>query len=167
MLVLSQNSQIGLMNLRGSDIAYNPVFYGYVLLTLDKIFLFVEKNQLPAAYEDHFKNNNVSVIVDDYENMQNVLKDLITKSTGKVWISPNSSYALSALVPEKKLLQQVSPVCVMKSIKNATEVQGFNDCHIRDGVALCQYFAWLEDALNKGEKVDEISGATKLEEFRK
>jgi len=41
------------------------------------------------------------------------------------------------------------------------------DCHIRDGVALCKYFAWLEYALNHGEKVDEISGATKLEEFRK
>lgn len=39
--------------------------------------------------------------------------------------------------------------------------------HIRDGVALCQYFAWLENALLNNEYVDEISGATKLEEYRK
>lgn len=54
----------------------------------------------------------------------------------------------------------------MKSIKNPTEAQGMVDCHIRDGVALCKYFAWLENALNQGEKVDEISGAAKLQSFR-
>lgn len=40
-------------------------------------------------------------------------------------------------------------------------------CHVRDGVALCQYFAWLENAVRSGEYVDEISGADKLESFRK
>lgn len=41
------------------------------------------------------------------------------------------------------------------------------NCHVRDGVALCQYFAWLENAIKNGEQVDEISGADKLEGFRK
>ena len=40
-------------------------------------------------------------------------------------------------------------------------------CHITDGIALCKYFAWLEKTVKSGEKVDEISGADKLEEFRK
>ncbi|XP_055310118.1 xaa-Pro aminopeptidase ApepP-like [Sitodiplosis mosellana] len=155
-----------LMNLRGSDIDYNPVFYSYVVLTQDELYLFVEKNQLPVGYEEHFRKNNVTVIVDEYENVQTILKDLIKKSTGKVWISPTSCYALSALIPEKKLLHEVSPVCAMKAVKNAVEAQGIVDCHIRDGIALCKYFAWLEDALNRGEKVDEISGATKLQGFR-
>lgn len=156
----------GLFNLRGSDIDYNPVFYSYALVTLDEVYLFVEKTKLPNGYEEHFKKNDISVKVLDYEKMQTVLKELIKKSTGKVWINPTSSYALSALVPEKKLLQEVSPVCVMKSMKNPVEAQGLIDCHIRDGVALCKYFAWLEDALHRGEKVDEISGATKLQGFR-
>lgn len=136
------------------------------MITLNDIYLFVDENQLPKAYEEHFSNNNVTVVIDKYENLQNVFKEQISKSTGKVWISPTSAYALSALIPEKKLMLEVSPICVLKSIKNATEVQGMINCHIRDGVALCQYFAWLEDALNKGEKVDEISGAKKLQDFR-
>lgn len=61
---------------------------------------------------------------------------------------------------------QVSPVAILKLIKNPVEVQGIVDCHIRDGIALCKYFAWLENALNQGEKVDEISGADKLQSFR-
>lgn len=142
------------------------MFYGYGLVTLDELYLFVEQSKLPTNYEEHFNKNGVTVKVNKYEQMQTVLKELIKKSTGKIWISPTSSYALSALVPEKKLLHEVSPVCVMKSVKNATEVQGLIDCHIRDGIALCKYFAWLEDALNRGEAVDEISGAAKLQGFR-
>lgn len=130
------------------------------------MYLFVEQSQLPANYEEHFSKNGVTVNVQKYEQMQTVLAELIKKSTGKVWISQTSSYALSALVPEKQLHHELSPVCAMKSIKNATEVQGMIDCHIRDGVALVKYFAWLEDALHRGEAVDEISGATKLQGFR-
>lgn len=55
----------------------------------------------------------------------------------------------------------------MKAIKNNTEAEGMKNCHIRDGVALCKYFAWLEKAIQSGEYVTEISGADKLEEFRK
>lgn len=95
------------MNLRGSDIDYNPVFFGYAIVTMDELFIFVKKSKLPSNYEQHFADNDISIIIDNYENVQNVLKGLITQSTGKVWISPTSSYALSALVPEKKLLQEV------------------------------------------------------------
>lgn len=55
----------------------------------------------------------------------------------------------------------------MKALKNAVEAEGMRACHIRDGVALVQYFAWLERAVLAGEYVDEITGATQLEEFRK
>lgn len=95
------------MNLRGSDIAYNPVFYGYAILTMDLLYIFVDKSKLPSDYERHFAENDISVVIDDYTNVQNVFKELISKATGKVWISPTSSYALSALVPEKKLFQEV------------------------------------------------------------
>lgn len=55
----------------------------------------------------------------------------------------------------------------MKALKNDTEAAGMRSCHIRDGVALCQYFAWLEQRVLSGAHVDEISGAAQLEEFRK
>lgn len=47
------------------------------------------------------------------------------------------------------------------------EAEGMKQSHIRDGVALCQYFAWLENQIEAGKRVDEISGATQLENFRK
>lgn len=156
----------GLLNLRGSDIAYNPVFYGYAIITPDDLYIFVEKSKLPITFDQHLAQNEVTATIHDYADIKNVLTNLINTASAKIWICPNSSYALSALVPPTKLVQELSPVCELKAIKNPVEAQGMIDCHIRDGIALCKYFAWLEDALNRGEKVDEISGADKLEEFR-
>ncbi len=48
-----------------------------------------------------------------------------------------------------------------------TEIEGFRQCHIRDGAALVRYFAWLEEQLLADVKISEYDAATRLEEFRK
>ncbi len=46
-LVLTALDDIAwLLNLRGSDITFNPVFFSYLVLTLDRIHLFVTKEQV-------------------------------------------------------------------------------------------------------------------------
>lgn len=54
----------------------------------------------------------------------------------------------------------------MKAIKNSTEIEGFRQSHIRDGVALARYFAWLEEQLNQGVTLNESQGADQLDKFR-
>jgi len=54
----------------------------------------------------------------------------------------------------------------MKAIKNETEIEGFRQCHIRDGAALIRYFAWLEEQLNNGVELNESQAADQLEKFR-
>jgi Xaa-Pro aminopeptidase len=57
-------------------------------------------------------------------------------------------------------------VTLMKAIKNAVELAGFEACHVRDAAALCQYLAWLEKNVAAGRQITEISGADQLEKFR-
>jgi Xaa-Pro aminopeptidase len=59
-----------------------------------------------------------------------------------------------------------SPVADLKAIKNATEIEGFRQSHVRDGAALARYFAWLEEQLENNVELTESQGADKLEEFR-
>ena len=59
-----------------------------------------------------------------------------------------------------------SPIADMKAIKNAVELEGFRQSHIRDGAALVRFFAWLEDQLERGVQLTESQGADKLEHFR-
>ena len=48
-----------------------------------------------------------------------------------------------------------------------SEMEGFRQCHIRDGAALVRYFAWLEEVLKKWEKWTEYDAGEELEKFRK
>ncbi len=86
----------------------------------------------------------------------------------KFWISTKASWALSLdLGGEEKVDEVRSPIGDAKAIKNAAELEGMRECHIRDGASLSEYFAWLEEELIvKKTKLDEVQGADKLEDIR-
>jgi len=46
-----------------------------------------------------------------------------------------------------------------KAVKNETELKGMRACHIRDGAALIEYFAWLEQELPKRE-INEVEAVS-------
>ncbi|XP_050084024.1 xaa-Pro aminopeptidase ApepP [Anopheles aquasalis] len=166
LLVSALDEIAWLLNLRGTDIDYNPVFFAYVIVTPEQLHLFIDPVQIVPPVLEHFGANGVEVQVHPYGAVHTVLKRLAEACTQLVWISSGSSYALTALIPEEKRFHDITPIQLMKAVKNETEAQGMRDCHRRDGVALCQYFAWLERTLASGGTVDEISGATQLERFR-
>lgn len=167
-LVVSALDEIAwFLNLRGSDIDYNPVFFSYLIITHEKLMFFVDCSKLPSDFKQHQASNGVDISIYSYSSIGEELSRIAENiDGGKIWISPGSSYYLNALIPKKIRHQEITPIAVAKAIKNKIEVEGFINSHIRDGVALCQYFAWLEQMVANKQPVDEISGATKLEEFR-
>lgn len=166
-LVVSALDEIAwFLNLRGSDIDYNPVFFSYLIITHDKLHLFIDESKLPNNWSQHLSDNKVDILIEPYDAIKERLLEITENSSAKIWIALSSSYFLSALIPKPKRHQEITPIAIMKAIKNSTEVEGFINSHIRDGVALCQYFAWLEKMIEEKNKVDEISGADKLEELR-
>ncbi|KAH8380909.1 hypothetical protein KR200_004105, partial [Drosophila serrata] len=167
-LVVSALDEIAwLLNLRGSDIEYNPVFFSYLIVTEKKVQLFVDLAKIPADFDNHQLRNNVSITMSSYDKISLEIRKIVLRKKSHIWISPTSSYYLTDLIPKDRRLQALTPVNLLKAIKNEVEAQGFVNSHIRDGVALCQYFAWLEHQLKLGNEVDEISGAEKLESFRR
>ncbi len=63
------------------------------------------------------------------------------------------------------IIMDTDPCRLPKAKKNLTEISGMRNAHIRDGVALTSFLAWLSAEAPKGN-VSEISAATKLLEFR-
>ena len=86
----------------------------------------------------------------------------------KFIISTKASWALSlTLGGEEKVDELRSLIGDAKAIKNKSELEGMRACHIRDGAALSEYFAWLEEELVvKGSRLDEVQAADKLEQIR-
>jgi Xaa-Pro aminopeptidase len=71
-----------------------------------------------------------------------------------------------SLIPADRRTIKLTPISLMKALKNPVEVNGMINAHIRDAVALCDFFAWLEEQFQKGKRITEISAADKLLAFR-
>lgn len=68
----------GLLNLRGSDISYNPVFYSYVIVTHTDVHLFIDDKKLNVNVHEHFKNENLSVIIQPYDILHTFFNDIVS-----------------------------------------------------------------------------------------
>ncbi|KAF8430882.1 hypothetical protein L210DRAFT_3417105, partial [Boletus edulis BED1] len=157
-----------LFNLRGTDVDFNPaVFFAYAVVKQDSAVLFTNKTQVDDAVTAHLSQE---VEVRPYEEFLSYLKDLVgtglVKKDQPVLLGDKTSLAVVHALGEENVVIVPSPVAAMKTIKNSTEIEGFRQCHIRDGVALARYFAWLEEQLHNGVVLDESQGSDKLEEFR-
>ena len=58
-----------LLNLRGSDISYNPVFVSYVLLTLDKATLYVEESKVGHNFLLSKDRCGVYILADSFQGV--------------------------------------------------------------------------------------------------
>lgn len=166
-----------LFNLRGSDIPYNPVFFSYAIVTADAATLYVESAKLNDQCQTYLANNGVTIkpydaIFDDATSLGLAAKtenaDKPDEAAKKFLISNKASWALKRSLGEDMIEEIRSPVGDAKAVKNEVELEGMRVCHIRDGAALIEYFAWLEDQLvAKKTTLDEVEAADKLEQFRR
>lgn len=161
--------------LTACSIPYNPVFFSYAVVTSSTATLYVDESKLPDDIKQHL-GDKVTIrpyeaIFDDVTVLSKEAFEAADKTDvqKKFLTSTRASWALNkALGGEDKVEELRSPVGDAKAVKNETELEGMRQCHIRDGAALSEYFAWLEDQLiNKAAKLDEVDGADKLEEIRK
>ncbi|KAF8555473.1 Creatinase/aminopeptidase [Imleria badia] len=156
-----------LFNLRGTDVEFNPVFFAYAVVTQHSAVLFINKTQLSDAVITDLGQH---VEIKPYEAFLPYLKDLVgtglVRNDQPVLLGDKTNLAVVHVLGEENVVIVPSSVAAMKTIKNSTEVEGFRQCHLRDGVALARYFAWLEEQLRNGVVLNESQGADKLEEFR-
>ena len=149
------------LNLRGSDVAYNPVFLGYIALTDKEATLFVDKTKLTPEVEAHLAAAKVSVRA--YDEFYSYLA---TVKGQNILLAANTNQAIfEALQKDNKLVQAPAPGNLMKAVKNATELEGFRTVMVRDGVAMVKFLYWLTHQVGK-EPMTEYSIGKKLRDFR-
>lgn len=153
-----------LLNLRGTDIRYNPVFFAYVIVSKSQILLFTNPDRINETIQEHFREEGISVVVRDYGDILDGIETL-AEDGGKLIIATSCSQAIYSKVPAEQRIQLYSIVASMKAVKNAVEAEGMRKAHVRDGAAVVRYLHWLEENVDS-ENITELSGAAKLREFR-
>jgi Xaa-Pro aminopeptidase len=152
-----------LLNLRGNDIPYNPVFFSYVLVTPNDATLYTNPSRVPADVKKYLETAKVAL--KPYENVFSDLHSLSFSESKKLLATNSCNCAVEDAVNGHLEIIR-SPIMLFKAVKNTSELKGFEECHKRDAAALCNFFGWLEHELLSGKKINECEAADKAEELR-
>ncbi|PVW11813.1 aminopeptidase P family protein [Marixanthomonas spongiae] len=149
------------LNLRGSDVSCNPVFLGYVLVTMNQCSLFVDVDKLNEEAKDLMKEAGVEL--KSYHDFFDYLEKVENET---ILIAPNCNQAVFEVLKEDNtILEKPAPGHLMKAVKNNTEQKGFEEVMVRDGVAMVKFLHWLTHTAGK-EELDEYTIGKKLYDFR-
>ncbi|KAL5523413.1 hypothetical protein ACEPAG_7586 [Sanghuangporus baumii] len=165
-LVTSLSNIAWLLNLRGHDIPYNPVFHAYLFVGLENAFLFVDLTKLTDDVRNHL--TALQVEPKEYNDVWSFLRRA-SWGQGRVLIARETSYAISLLLTHFRYTIAPSPSYVdeMKAVKNSVEIEGMRRAYLRDGASFVRWLAWLEDKLSKGYEITEYEAAHRLTEYRR
>ncbi len=138
------------LNLRGKDVHCNPVFVSYLLISQDSVTFFVNEEKLPDDVRNYLLDEAVSV--EPYEAVLDKVKGYKGR---RLLMDPTSvNYNLVTAVDKTKRILGVSPIPMMKAVKNKTEQDGFRAAMLRDGIAMVKFLAWLKPAVEAGGQTE-------------
>ena len=163
-IITSLDDIAWLFNLRGNDIAYNPVVLSYAVITMKRAYLFLDQEKLDASIQKQFATDHVETL--EYEEVYNFVKNFTTAET-ILLDSKKVNYSIyQNLNPEIKIIDTVNPTVLFKATKNSIEIENLRKSHIKDGVAFTKFMYWLKTNIGKIE-ITEISASDYLENLRR
>ncbi|HJD54677.1 MAG TPA: aminopeptidase P family protein [Rickettsia endosymbiont of Proechinophthirus fluctus] len=142
LVMLDSSSICWLLNLRASDVAYTPLMFAKVILTSTQLYLFIN----PTRIDAEIINARPEITILPEEEFENILRDSenkhLSKPTYRIFIDDTiASVHIMDLVADKKVQKITDPCLMLKACKNDVEIKHAIDLHIKDAVALCEFFA--------------------------
>lgn len=164
-----------LLNIRGSDIEYNPYVISYLLVTQSEAVWFVKKDSL-ADYEDtkdsYRELEMDGVTIASYDGAGDYISALSSDDGDfSVLVDPDDlnhemfSMLGRILGPENVKTGHL-PVKLRKAVKNPVEIEWMRTAFMEDGVAMENFLYWLEKTVEAGIHITEWDASQKLTSFR-
>lgn len=149
------DSIMWLLNIRGSDIGYNPVAHGFAILHADgRVDLFMDQEKLSEPLTDQ-----VSV------QAPGAFLDAVTALEGKIQVDLGTLPQAVADVLQERMVDGGDPCALPKACKNTAEIAGSAEAHLRDAVAVIETLCWLD--AQAPDTLTETQVVTRLEENRR
>lgn len=152
-------------NIRGNDVAHTPLPLSWAIVPHEGgPQLFIDARKLSNEVR------NALGKLADVREPRELEVELHEAARGKS-VRLDQSTAPSKLAEIVKaaggsISKGADPVTNLKAVKNETEITGMRAAHLRDGIALTRYLAWLDREAPSG-KISEIDAVAALETFRR
>ena len=149
-------------NLRGSDIAYNPVFESYLIIETARATCFTRAAPSEALRQDLAPH----IVFQAYEAYPQAVRQLEIPSGQSVWLDPDgTTMGTRLLLPEAvRIHEHRNPAVAMKAEKNDAEVASMRRAHVHAAAAKIRSLARLEQLLDAGQGVSERAYSEMLHE---
>ena len=142
-----------LFNLRGSDVSYNPVFMAHALLDASDATLFVGDGKVSAELRTTLARDGIQLT--PYDRAATALAAL--PGNAVLLLDPRRvTFSLRGNA-SVKVVEAINPSTLLKSRKSAAEAEHVRAAMAQDGAACCEFYAWFEAALARGEPLTELS----------
>lgn len=153
-----------LLNLRGTDISFCPVFISFCLVSSNQTILFINPDKVSPSVSEVLAADRVVML--PYEDITEFLKNLPGNST--IFFSPDKvNHALIQSIPESvKQIRGMNITTGLKAIKNEAEIEGLKRVMVKDGTAWVKTLYWINRQIKSGRTESEWSVALKIAEFR-
>jgi Xaa-Pro aminopeptidase len=154
-LVSSVDDIAWITNLRGADVTYNPVFLAHLLISQTAASLFVGEGKVPAPLAARLAADGITLA--PYEQLAAALAELDAGCS--LLVDPRRvAYGVCGRAGEGCVVKEaINPSTLMKSRKLPEEAAHFREAMAEDGAAMCEFYAWLEAAFARGERITELT----------
>ncbi len=155
-----------LFNIRGRDVSHTPV---------PLVRAYVPKSGAPVLFTQpgHVTAENRKSLerlagLHELASLGEALPALIAKGAKILTDPAQTTLRVAELLKASgaELVEKADPCSAMKARKNAAELQGARNAHVRDGAALARFLAWLDAEAPSGA-LGEIAASDRLEAFRR
>lgn len=152
-----------ILNCRGQDVEYNPVFLAHLYIDQQRVVLFIAANKLKEALAQQLQHDGIEIM--DYTHSATFLAQL---QQPNIWLDPNkvTAFHQQALPANINIHYDLNPSTRLKACKQASELQHIRNAMRKDGIALCQFFSWLEQALTEQTALTELDIDEKITAYR-
>jgi Xaa-Pro aminopeptidase len=154
-----------LLNLRGADVPYNPVFLAHLLIGPDAATLFIADGKLDAALRATLAGDGI--VVAPYGQAGAALAGLPANAV--LLVDPKRVTLGSRSRTSAAVVEAINPSTLAKSRKSAAEAAHVRRAMAEDGAAMCEFYAWFEAALAdpaRREPITELTIDERLTEAR-
>ena len=132
-----------LLNLRGSDVTFNPVFMAHLLIGPKEALLFVMPGKVDRKLAAQLADDGVRV--EAYDHARDRMSVIRPSATILIDPARTTCDLVDAIAARK--ITAINPSTLIKSQKTVKELTLIRQAMEQDGAALCEFFAWLELAL--------------------
>jgi len=153
-------------NIRGSDVAHTPLPLAFAIVPQEgKPSLYVDSAKLSNAVRHQLEE--IAAVREPADFIRELTAfGLVGKTMRLDQATAADALARIVTVSGGKVTRGPDPIALMKAVKNPVEIEGAREAHLRDGVAVTRFLAWLDHEAPKGE-LTEIAAVEALESFRR